>query len=195
MSSEIMRTRVLVIAALLVLMLAAALALATSEGSFIGGRIAERVVAELMAQNVAAAVALSSMLMILAALTPFPAEAVAIANGAYFGPVLGLLVTWASALVGASIGFALARSLGARPWSGSHRQSVEDAAVWLERNGVRLLLIARLIPLVPFFVVNFGAGLTPMSWRTYLLVSAVGVLPFSTLLVLSGAGVSALAGM
>ncbi len=67
--------------------------------------------------------------------------------------------------------------------------------MWLGRNSARLLLIARLIPLIPFFIVNFGAGLTPMTWRTYLLVSAVGVLPFSTLLVLSGAGVSALAGM
>lgn len=187
------RVRFLAVFALVALVIAAAVVL--HAGWLAPEEVTAGVVNALMSKSVLAAVMTSSMLMILAALTPFPAEAVAIANGAYFGAALGLFVTWTSGLAGASIGFALSRRLGARVWSGAHRQNVEEAAAWLGRNGGRLLLAARLIPLIPFFVVNFGAGLTPLTWRTYLLVSAIGVLPFSTLLVLSGAGVRVLAGL
>jgi uncharacterized membrane protein YdjX (TVP38/TMEM64 family) len=195
MSSRVVRTRVLVGIALVVVLCGGTLAAITGEGASASGGLSARVAAEMLSQNVVAAIALSTTLMLLAALTPFPAEAVALANGAYFGAPMGLAVTWASALVGASVAFMLSRALGERAWRGKHRRSVEETAAWLDRNGGRLLLIARLVPLIPFFVVNFAAGFTRLSWRTYLLVSAFGILPFSTLLVLSGAGASVLAGL
>jgi hypothetical protein len=46
------------------------------------------------------------------AIVPFPAEFPAMLNGIIFGPVLGTMITWSAALVGAQISFELSRRFG-----------------------------------------------------------------------------------
>ena len=55
------------------------------------------------------------LLMVLHSFVPFPAELLPIANGMVFGPLLGVVVTWSGAMLGAVVAFALARLLG-RPF-------------------------------------------------------------------------------
>lgn len=43
----------------------------------------------------------------------------------------------------------------------------------------RLTLFLRMVPLVPFDVVNYGAGVTGMPFRDYLLATIIGVTPAS----------------
>jgi uncharacterized membrane protein YdjX (TVP38/TMEM64 family) len=56
----------------------------------------------------------------------------------------------------------------------------------LDKDGLYYLLTLRLIPYVPFFVVNFVMGLTGMPARTFWWVSQLGMLPATCLYVNAG---------
>ena len=133
------------------------------------------------------AVAASIGLMIAHSLIPFPAELVTFANGMLFGPVWGVAITWTGAMLGASLAFALARWFG-RPFvdalmSERHRDAIDR---WAKRQGIGVLLMSRLMPLISFNVINYAAGLAPISWWTFLWTTGLGILPITTLLVATG---------
>ena len=44
-------------------------------------------------------------------------------------------------------------------------------------TGFLLLVLLRLIPAVPYNLINYAFGLTSMSFRTYLIASAIGIIP------------------
>ncbi len=48
------------------------------------------------------------------------------------------------------------------------------------------LLISRLIPLIAFNLLNYGAALTGISWRTFLWATGIGILPLTVLLAVVG---------
>lgn len=127
-------------------------------------------------------------LMILHSFLPFPAEVVALANGLVYGPLWGLVITWSGAMAGAALAFGLARALG-RPFVervlSSRRREQLDA--WSRERGALALFIGRLIPLIAFNAINYAAGLTPMSWWTFLWVTGLGILPFTVVLTIVGA--------
>jgi uncharacterized membrane protein YdjX (TVP38/TMEM64 family) len=133
------------------------------------------------------AVAASIGLMVAHSLVPFPAEFVTFANGMLFGPVWGVAITWTGAMLGAALAFALARWFG-RPFvdalmNARHRDAVDH---WARRQGIGVLLVSRLMPLISFNVINYAAGLTPISWWTFLWTTGLGILPITTLLVVTG---------
>ena len=133
------------------------------------------------------AAAASIGLMIAHSLVPFPAEFVTFANGMLFGPVWGVAITWTGAMLGACFAFALARWFG-RPFieavmNARHRTAMDR---WMRRQGVGVLLLSRLTPLISFNVINYAAGLTPISWWTFLWTTGIGILPITTLLVVTG---------
>jgi uncharacterized membrane protein YdjX (TVP38/TMEM64 family) len=134
------------------------------------------------------AVLASIGLMIVCALTPMPAEVPAMVNGMVFGPLGGTLVTWAGALIGALLAFGLARYLGRpaieRLVSARHRARFDT---FTEGGyGAGALLVARCIPLVPFFVLNLAGGLSAMRLWTFTWVTALGIIPLTVLLVYFG---------
>jgi uncharacterized membrane protein YdjX (TVP38/TMEM64 family) len=134
-------------------------------------------------------VALSLVLMIVAAFTPFPAESVALVNGMVFGPVVGAILTWAGAMSGALLAYAMSRWAAEpiRPaWK--YDKSQHQLSRWLSQKGPGMFLVARLIPLVPFFLLNLGAGMVAMPWRRYVLLTGLGILPLSIALAVIGSG-------
>jgi uncharacterized membrane protein YdjX (TVP38/TMEM64 family) len=131
-------------------------------------------------------IGLSLLTMILAALTIFPGEAAAMANGAVYGALWGSVLSWAGGMIGANIAFAAARAIG-RHAIGLllTKNHYEGIRAWSERTGPLALMTVRLIPLFPFFAVNYSAGLIGMRWWPFNWVSAIGILPaaitFSTM--------------
>ncbi len=121
---------------------------------------------------------LSICAMIVVSFLPLPAETVAIANGMAFGRWMGFLWTWLGAVIAAILAFGLARWLGApiikRFVSASALEKFESL---INRRGAPFLLFARMIPLIPYTVVNYGAGLSPVRFKTYLWTSALGMAP------------------
>lgn len=131
---------------------------------------------------------LTSLLMILQSLAaPIPAVPITLANGLLYGPWLGALISWSSAEVAAAICFLLARSLGrpfvARLFSSRALSKVDG---FCERDGLRAILVLRLIPYVSFDVVSYAAGLTSMALLPFLLATGIGQAPAT--LVYSWAG-------
>ena len=59
----------------------------------------------------------------------------------------------------------------------------------LQRDGAFYLFSLRLIPLVPFFVLNLVMGLTPIRTRTFWWVSQIGMLPGTMVYVFAGSSV------
>lgn len=131
--------------------------------------------------------AVSIGLMVVHSFLPFPAEVVAMANGAIYGPILGILLTWAGAMLGAAAAFGLVRRLG-RPFLrrvlSARRARILDQ--WTSRHGSRALLVARFIPIIAFNLVNYAAGVMHISWWTFLWTTGVGILPMTVLMVLTG---------
>lgn len=131
------------------------------------------------------------LLMIIHCFVPFPAEFVAIAAGGAFGTFYGTLFTWLGAMIGAALSFALTRIFG-QPfvaWALPERQKTM-LDKWTEDQGATTLLISRFIPVIAFNLINYAAGLTRVSWWTFLWTTGIGILPLTTLMVYMGAQMS-----
>ncbi len=120
----------------------------------------------------------SFLLMFLCAATPLPAEAVTIANGAVFGPLLGTLITWLSAMLGAGITFLYGRYLlKKRDFHFINNVDHHKLSAWINKWGSLGFVFARLIPVVPFFALNIGAAFLPVSAKNYFLITGICILP------------------
>ena len=106
-----------------------------------------------------------------------PGTVFTLAGGAIFGAVLGSLLNWTGATIGAIGAYALARRLGSdavRGMLGRHATALDALG---ERAGFPTLFRLRLIPVVPFNALNFAAGLAPVSFRSYAISTALGIIP------------------
>ena len=98
-------------------------------------------------------------------------------GGAMFGVLAGSILTLIGAVAGATLAFLVARRLGRAPikeLAGARAAGVER---WVGRHGSLALLYARLVPIVPFNVLNYAAGLASISTRSYVLATAIGIVP------------------
>jgi uncharacterized membrane protein YdjX (TVP38/TMEM64 family) len=141
------------------------------------------------------ALALLAFLAVYAGLLtlPLPLAAVtAMVGGALFGPWWGTAVLSVGGITAATLSFALARYLF-RDWverTVGHRLTRLKAGV--ERDGGLYVFALRWMPVVPFFVINMGLALTPVSLRTYVLVSWPAMLPFAALYAYAGTQIARL---
>lgn len=112
----------------------------------------------------------------------FPVAVLALAGGLLFGLWWGSIYTFLGAMVNCTVMFFLARTVGYQ----KVRVMVETklSEKWQKRlaaaggrEGFWLLVILRLIPAVPYNMINYAFGLTPMSYTAYLLASAIGIIP------------------
>ncbi len=106
-----------------------------------------------------------------------PASALTVVGGVAFGFVWGTLWVTLGANLGANLAFWLARRLGREALLGL----LGSRAAPLDRlsgiAGFQGLLVLRLLPVAPFVLLNYAAGLTGMRARDYALATAVGILP------------------
>ncbi len=121
----------------------------------------------------------SGVLMILqAVIAPLPAFVITLANGTLFGAFWGGLLSWSSALAAALICFFIADGLG-RPVAERlvGQAGIRLADRFFRKHGKYAVFIARLIPIVPFDPISYGAGLTRMSVVDFALATGLGMIP------------------
>ncbi len=106
-----------------------------------------------------------------------PASALTIVGGAAFGLVQGIVWVTLGANVGANLAFWLARRLGRGALEGLFGPRLAGFDRWTAAAGFQGLLTLRLLPIAPFVLLNYAAGLTGMSPRDYALATAIGILP------------------
>lgn len=125
----------------------------------------------------------SSLLMIIQMIAaPIPGQLVTFTNGLLFGSFWGTALSWSSAMVGAALCFAIGKSFG-RPAVEVliGKKSLDYVDNFFDRYGTRAILVARLVPLVPFDPVSYGAGITGMRFTSFFIATGIGQLPATIL--------------
>lgn len=127
------------------------------------------------------------LLMIIHSFIPFPAEIVAFIAGEFYGVVWGTIYSWVGAMLGAALAFALSRYMGRSfvmsMMTESSRKKMEH---WSSTDSATTLLVVRFIPVIAFNLINYAAGLTHVSWWTFLWTTGLGILPLTTFFVYLG---------
>lgn len=117
---------------------------------------------------------------------PFPRTAFTLAAGLLFGPPLGVSIAVTASACSALVALLLVRALG---WQLSRLVShpgVEALDARLCERGWPAVLALRLIPAVPFSVLNYAAGASAVRIRPYLLATVAGLLPGTAAVVILG---------
>jgi uncharacterized membrane protein YdjX (TVP38/TMEM64 family) len=106
-----------------------------------------------------------------------PSTPLNLTGGAIFGPWLGTLWTSLAAVIAAVVAFAFTRTVGreaiARKLAG--RWQAMDAE--MRQGGLFYMFAIRLLPIIPYGLVNFAAGLTSIRFQDYLLGTILGTVP------------------
>jgi len=122
-----------------------------------------------------------------------PAGAIiTIAGGFLFGPWLGGALTVVGATLGATVLFLAARYAFAdllRERAGTAIRKMEDG---FRENALSYMLFLRLIPVFPFFIVNLVPAFLGVKLGTYVIGTAVGIIPGSLVYASLGDGFSAI---
>jgi uncharacterized membrane protein YdjX (TVP38/TMEM64 family) len=109
---------------------------------------------------------------------PLPgAELLAVAAGAMFGLIEGTLLVAFAVTLGSCGAFLTGRFVLRGPVERYLRSRLTILAQGLEREGAFYLFALRMIPAIPFFVVNVAMGATSLRLATFAWVSAIGMLP------------------
>jgi len=109
-----------------------------------------------------------------------PVGVMSLAGGLAFGKWLGTVYILVGATMGASLSFVIARYFGRKfieSFSWLHKGRIKAFDDGIEKNGFRMMLFMRLIPLFQYDAVNFGAGLSKIKFRDYVLASFIGMAP------------------
>ena len=116
-------------------------------------------------------------LHVLLTLVPVSKNLLSGVAGALFGLAGGIAISWVASMLSAVVGFAIARRLGRETvaeMTGPRLARVEDV---MRHQGVAAVVVARLTPVLPFTIVNYGAGVSAVSLRDFLVGTAVGIVP------------------
>ena len=117
------------------------------------------------------------VLHVLLTLVPVSKNLLSGVAGALFGLAGGIAISWVASMLSAVVGFAIARRLGREAvaeMTGPRLARVEEL---MRHQGVAAVVVARLTPVLPFTIVNYGAGVSAVSLRDFLVGTAVGIVP------------------
>jgi len=121
---------------------------------------------------------LFGMMIIQALAIPIPSELVLIAGGLALQFPIGWLVGAAGSIVAAVLSFYISKKGGrglAIKLVGA--KGIEFADNWFNRWGSWAVLLGRFAPFIPFDAISYGAGLTSMKLKSFLVPTVIGALP------------------
>lgn len=126
------------------------------------------------------------------ALTPIPVTIMALLGGLLFGVVAGSLLSVIGAVIGSIGAYWIARALGRTTvlrLLGRHAEKLEQRLD--ESSGFAAVFTLRVMPGMPYWPVNYGAGALGVPNRTFTVASLVASVPGQVSLVAIGAFIAA----
>lgn len=114
------------------------------------------------------------------------ATVLTLAGGFLYNFFVGAIYVNIAATTGAALAFLFARYIAGRSIQKRFGDKLGKFNEELDRNGASYLLTLRFIPLFPFFMINLLAGLTNVSFLTYLWTTSVGIFPGSLIYAYAG---------
>lgn len=104
----------------------------------------------------------------------------------FFGLLRAVVLVSFASTAGATLAFLLSRYLFQTAIQNKFGDRLGQFNEALQKNGALYLFTLRLIPAIPFFVINVVMGLTPLKTSTYWWVSQLGMLPGTIVYVYAG---------
>ena len=118
-----------------------------------------------------------------------------LAGGGVFGLGWGLVLVSFASSIGATVSFLAARFVLRDSVQARFGARLADINKGIARDGALYLFSLRLIPVVPFFVINLLMGLTTLRTRTFYIVSQLGMLAGTAVYVNAGTQLAAIASL
>lgn len=109
-----------------------------------------------------------------------------VVGGLLFGVFWGTVYVCIGATVGATLAFFTARYLIGEWLQDRYRNQLRRFNKEMSRHGHYYLIMIRLTPLLPFFLINYLAGLTMIPFRVFLLTFLITLLPGSVIYAFAG---------
>ena len=132
--------------------------------------------------------ALFIVVYVAAAVLVVPGSILTLGAGFLFGLPLGIALVSIGSVLGAAAAFLVGRFF-ARAWV---RERIADLPRFraldlaTHHDGFMIVFLARLSPLFPYNLLNYGLGLTAVRFRDYFLATWIGMLPATVLFVYVG---------
>lgn len=117
-----------------------------------------------------------------------PGTPVTVLAGFIFGPLWGVFYASVASIISVSVTFLIARYVArdlVESWVKDNAQfrKIDEQ---VEEEGWRILMFTRLVPIFPFNLQNYAYGLTSIRFSTFVLVSAIFMLPGTAVFVQFG---------
>lgn len=155
----------------------------------------ERLKAWVEEKPVMAGLAFALIYMLVASLSLPGVGPLSFAAGAVFGLWYGVLIVSFASSIGATIGMMISRTL-LKEWVEKHfHKAYKKVNEGVKKDGALYLVTLRLIPPIPFFIVNLVFGLTNMRARTFYLFSQLAMFPATFLYVNVGVTLGSIEGL
>jgi uncharacterized membrane protein YdjX (TVP38/TMEM64 family) len=132
------------------------------------------------------------LLYVLGTLLMLPSTPLNLSGGALFGVQWGTAWTSIAAILAAIVAFAFTRTWGREAIAHRFTGRWQTLDAEIRQGGVFYIFALRLLPLLPYGLVNFTAGLTSIRFKDYLIGTAVGTVPGILPFVMLGAGLRAM---
>lgn len=144
---------------------------------------------------VIAGLAFALIYMLVASLSLPGVGPLSFAAGAVFGLWYGVLIVSFASSIGATIGMMISRTL-LKEWVEKHFQKAyKKVNEGVKKDGALYLVTLRLIPPIPFFIINLVFGLTNMRARTFYFFSQLAMFPATFLYVNVGVTLGSIEGL
>jgi uncharacterized membrane protein YdjX (TVP38/TMEM64 family) len=97
-------------------------------------------------------------------------------GSAVFGPFYGFLFSYIGTFINANLVYLLVRSLSIESIWGTEGKAYKIKKA-IQEKGYPIVLIFQLVTVIPFVLVNGGAGAAGIKWRSFIKATSIGVLP------------------
>jgi len=116
-----------------------------------------------------------------------------VVGGYFFGVGLGAAAALIGASLGATLTFLMVRYGGGRKLRERvHEGRMQELLLMLERDATWYLILLRIIPVAPFFLVNATAGLTRIGYLQFSLATLAGLAPTTLIYASIGNGLGSI---
>lgn len=106
-----------------------------------------------------------------------PTMVLTLAGGAIFGPIIGTVLNLLGATLGAAIAFLITRHVLYDWFACKKGEKLERLIAGVDQRGWLFVALLRLFPIIPFNLVNYGLGITGISFRLYLMITFIFLIP------------------
>jgi len=120
------------------------------------------------------------------------ATVLTLAGGFLFGSIEGTLFVNIGATIGAGFAFLFARYIIGAKLQEKYSTQLEKFNKELTENKYQYLFSLRFLPIFPFFLVNFLAGLTKVDFKTFIITTSLGIIPGSFVYTYAGSQLSSI---